>query len=155
MNKVAGTFKIIENWKFIVVDRVTREVLEETEICNTVVNNGLNHVRNWMAGDSIDYPIAIAIGTDNTAVQNTDTALGTEVTRASATISKPENYKVRYTKTFEFGSGESYTIYEAGLFDNTVQSGSIMIARVIEAGGKAVDATVDLIVTCDITIARV
>lgn len=150
----AGTFKIQENWKFETVDHFTGEVLEVSEKCNTIVNNGLTRIRNFLAGDSVDNPIAIAIGTDNTAVTNSDTTLGTEYTRATAGITKSGDYAVEYTKTFEFGSGVSETIYEAGLFDSATESGSTMIARVTDAG-KAVSSSIDLIVTCTVTVSRV
>lgn len=150
----AGTFKIEENWTFTLVDSFTKEIIEKTEICNTVVNDGLIYLRNWMAGDSVSVPIALAIGTGSTAVQNTDSSLGVETERETATVTKPSDYKVKYEKTFTFGSGVSYTVYEAGLFNSTVVSGSTMIARVVEAGGKAISNAVDLIVTAEITIAR-
>jgi len=135
------------------IDNRTGIVLDEEKIHNLVVNDGLNLVRNWMAGDAVDNPTAIAIGEGAVAPANGDTALGNESTRASATVTKPEAYKVKYEKVFTFGSGESYTITEAGLFDSAVESGSTMFNR-LTFSGKGVDADTDLSISITITVAR-
>ncbi|MHA2013369.1 MAG: hypothetical protein ACTSWG_13445 [Candidatus Helarchaeota archaeon] len=152
--KKAGTFKIIENWKFTLKDNSTGKIIEQSERCNTIVNNGLTHLRNWLAGDTVNEPVALAIGTDNTAVTNSDTSLGTEYSRASADVSKDGDYAVEFTHDFTFGSGVSTTIYEAGLFDSAIASGSTMIARTTDSG-KSVDSGTTLTVTCTITVSRV
>lgn len=140
------------DWKFTRVNNETGEVIDVLEVKNTVVNVGLNHIRNWMAGDAVNEPVALAIGTDNTAVQITDTALGSEFDRELAVVTKPTDYVVKYAKTFTFGVSE--TIYEAGLFDSDTFTGSIMIARVVDAGA-VVSSIIDLIVEAEITISRV
>ena len=148
----AGKFKIKENVKFTLKD-LDGNIIEESEHCNTIVNDGLSLVRNWLAGDTVDEPVALGVGTNNTAVTNSDTSLGTEYTRASASVSKDGDYVVEYTHDFTFGSGVSETIYEAGLFDSAVPSGSTMIARTTDSG-KAVDSTKTLTVTWTITVSR-
>ena len=143
------------DWTFTYVDVATGKVLSKKTIQNTVVNLGLAMVRDFLAGDVPDSPVAIGIGTDNTAVQITDVALGTEFTRATASITKPGSYQVKFAKTFNFGSGVSETIPEAGLFDNLTESGSIMFARVIVSPAKVISSSIDLIVEATITISRV
>lgn len=135
------------------IDKATGAVTKRITIHNLVVNNGLNLVRNWMAGDAVNNPQAIAVGTDATSAQNSDTALGTEVLRYAATITKPENYKVRYAKTFSVGSGVSHAIKEVGIFDSAVASSSTMLARL--NCDNTLDADTDLSVTITYTIARV
>ncbi|MGD2071902.1 MAG: hypothetical protein PVG65_00225 [Candidatus Thorarchaeota archaeon] len=150
--KKSGTFNVKWNWKFTLKDD-EGNIISESELCNTIVNNGLTKARNLFFGDAVNVPVALAIGTDNTAVQNSDTALGTEYTRATAVKTKSGDYAIEYTYDFTFGSGVSMTVYEAGLFDNSVASGSIMIARVVDSG-KAVTTASTLTVTCTITFAR-
>lgn len=149
----AGTFQIKENWNIKTIEKLTGKILQEEEKCNLIVNDGLNQLRNWMAGDTVAYPKAIAIGTGTTGATNGDTELETEYTRALAVISKPADYQVKYTKTFTFGSGVSEDITEAGLFDSDTVSGSTMLARVTFTA-KSVSADVDLIVTATISVAR-
>lgn len=136
------------------INNKTGQILDEEKIHNTIVNNGLNLVRDFLGDVAPDVPKYIAIGTDNTAVQNTDTALGTEYTRSVASgIDVATDYQVEFTKIFTFGSGVSETIVEAGLFDNATASGSTMLNRFVFSG-KAVDSDTDLSVTITLTIAR-
>lgn len=150
--KRAGTFKIIENWEIKTVD-CFGNIIEKEEICNLIVNDGLNLVRNLIGNvSSPDYVKAIAIGTGNTAAANSDTALQTEYTRAASTNTTPVNYQAKFTKTFTFGTGVSENITEAGLFTNIV-SGGTMLARTVFTA-KAVTVDVSLVVTATITISR-
>jgi hypothetical protein len=149
----AGTFKIIENWKFERVDHYTHEVLDSEEFCNLIVNNGLERVAKLINGVSSTYFRALAIGTGVIGAVNGDSALGTEVKRATATLSYEASYKAKFVYTFTFGSGESYTITEAGIFDSATVSGSTMLARTTFTG-KNVDTDIDLIVTATITVSR-
>jgi hypothetical protein len=151
--KQAGTFKILENWEITRVDSLGN-VLSHEKICNLIVNDGLNIVRDLLGGLNSQAKVqAIAIGTGATSPANTDTELDTEYTRSSATISAPALYQVQFTKTFTFASGVSETITEAGLFDSAIVSGSKMLARTTFSG-QLVNADVDLIVTAIITISR-
>ncbi len=133
------------------VDKKTGKVLDSEKIHNTIVNTGLNLVRDFLGDVSVNSPKYIAIGEDNTAVQNTDTALGTENTRASSSINVGTDYQAVFSHTFSFGS--SYTITEAGLFDSATASGSTMYNRFVFSG-KAVDTDTDLSVEITLTISR-
>lgn len=150
----AGTFKFIENWKITTVDRATGEVLQNEEICNTIVNDGLERVAKLINNINSTYFRAIAIGTGTTAVTNSDTALETEFTRALASLSYEASYKAKFEKTFSFGSGVSEDITEAGIFDSVTESGSIMLARTTFSA-KSISDSIDLIVTATITVSRV
>ena len=132
------------------IDNSTRVKLSDEEIHNTILNEGKNIVRDLIGGlNSQGAFTHIAIGTDGTASNATDTDLGAEVTRATATVTAPGDYQVKFEKVFTFGSGESYSIQEAGLFDG--ESGSDMLNR-IHFSTKSVDADTDLSVTITITV---
>lgn len=149
----AGTFKLIENWKIERVERSTGKVLDVEEKCNTIVNNGLERVAKLLNGVNATYFRAIAIGTGTTGATTSDTALETEYTRSLATLSYEASYKAKFVKTFDFGSGVSEDITEAGIFDSDTASGSTMLARTTFSA-KAITVDVDLIVTAEITVAR-
>ena len=150
----AGTFKVLENWKIEEVDAYTGEVFSTEEMCNTIVNDGLERMAKLINNVSGTYFNSLAIGTGTTGATATDTSLETEYTRALATLSYEASYKAVFAKTFTFASGISEDITEAGIFDNAVVSGSTMLARTTFSA-KAVTSAVSLIVTATITIARV
>jgi len=149
----AGTFKLSYNIELITSDHYTGEIIDRSEIKNLIVNTGLERVAKLLNGVSSTYLRAIAIGTDDTAVTNADTELGTEVARELATLTYESDYKAKFSKLFTFGSGESYTIKEVGVFDSAVASGSVMFNRALDAG-KSVDSDTDLTVNVTVTCSR-
>ena len=150
----AGTFQLIENWEIKTVDRHTGKILQREEKCNTIVNNGLERVAKLLNGVNSTYFRAIGIGTGTTSATISDTTLETEYTRSLATLAYEASYKATFTKTFEFASGVSEDITEAGLFDSDTVSGSTMLARTTFSA-KSVSGDIDLIVTATITVSRV
>lgn len=136
------------------IDRATGDILDEERIHNIVVNDGLERVAKRLFANTEDFFDYVAIGEDNTSAQATDTSLGTEVAREQATVSYEASYKAKFEKIFTFGSGESYTITEAGIFDDATASGSTMFNRLVFTG-KSVDADTSLSVTITITVGRV
>jgi hypothetical protein len=155
MKKVekAGKIQFKENIELALVDNATGEIIEKEVVSNTVVNTGLEALAKLINGVSTDNFTVIAIGTGSTAVSNGDTALETEVTRASATCTYEADYKAKYQKTFTFGSGEAYDITELGIFDSVTASGSVMLNRVVFSA-KSVNSDISLVVTGTITVAR-
>lgn len=134
------------------IDTNTGEVKDEETIHNTVVNDGLERVAKLLGGvDAVNDFGYIAVGEGSTASQATDTELGNESKRDSAIVSYEANYKCKFEKLFTFGSAESYTITEAGIFDSITASGSTMLNRLVFAG-KAVDSDTDLSVSITITV---
>lgn len=151
--KKAGFAGLSWNIELITKDHWTGKIKERTIVSNTIVNTGLERVAKLINGVSTTPFIAIAIGTNDTAVDNTDTALGTEVDRAEAsTLTYEADYKTKFSHTFTFDSGESYTITEIGVFDNSV-SGGVMLNRALDAG-KSVDVDTDLTVNVTVTVGR-
>ena len=85
---------------------------------------------------------------------NLRVALETEVSRAQADNSGGSyeaNYKCIFEKTFTFGSGESYSITEAGVFDGATETGSTMLDR-FTFTSKSVDSDTDLYIKVTITV---
>ena len=149
----AGTCKYKENWEILLVDN-NGKVLEKEVVSNTIVNSGLERLAKLQNGISSTYFRALAIGTGSTAVTNSDTALDNEYSRALATLSYESDYKTKYTHTWTFGTGVDENITEAGIFDSTTETGSVMLARVTFTA-KHVTAGKQLIVTALITASRV
>ena len=154
MSKISGMFKIIENWKIKRINHKTKELIDKEEICNTVVNDGLERVAKMINNIDGTYFRALAVGTGTTAPTNSDSSLETEYTRALASLSYEADYKAKFEKTFEFGSGVSEDITEAGIFDSDTVSGSTMLARTTFSA-KSVNSDIDLIVTAEISVSRV
>ena len=126
-------------------------VIDREEVKNLVVNTGKERVAKLINGDSSTYFRAIGIGEGTTAPSASDTTLESEATRALATASYESGYKAVFEKTFTFGSGVSYAITEAGMFDSATVSGSVMLDR-FTFTAKNVDADTDLYVKITITV---
>lgn len=152
--KKAGVTGLSWNIELVTSDHYTGKIIEKTKVHNTIVDTGLERTAKLLGGISTTPFIAIAIGTGDTAVTTSDTALETEVARAEASTATYEaSFKMKWSHKFTFGSGESFTITEVGVFDNAT-SGGAMLNRALDAG-KAVDADTDLTVTITITVGRV
>lgn len=148
--KKAGSFKILEN---VTIERFQNgKLLDRIKTKNTVVNAGLEFMAKIAGGISANTWGYIGIGTGTTAVQNSDTALETSVTREAADVTYEASYKLKLEKTFSFGSGENYDITEAGVFD-AAASGNMLNRFTFSA--RSVDSETTLKVTVTITFARV
>jgi hypothetical protein len=145
----AGKIGFEYNIELIRTDHWTGEVIDKSEIHNIIVNDGLERIAKLLNGESVAPFTHIAIGTDDTASTATDTALGAEVAKEEATASYEASYKAKWSHKFVFGSGESYTIEEIGVF-----AGTTMLNRAIAPEGKAVDSETDLTVNVTVTVAR-
>lgn len=130
-------------------------VIEHEELKNLIVTTGKSRVRD-LIGEGIGTGLtgfnSIAIGTGTNAVVIGDTTLQTEVERALASVSAVSTDKVVFEKTFDFGTGDSYAITEAGVFDSDTETGSTMLDRFVFSA-KNVDVDTDLYVKITITIA--
>lgn len=135
------------------IDKATGKVISETKVHNTIVNSGLERIARLLG--NVGSPSAfshIALGTDDTTVTNSDTALGVEVEREAATVSYEADYKCKFEKVFSVGSGTSYSIKEVGIFDGASVSGSTMWARLNT--NNTLDSDTNLSVTITYTMAR-
>lgn len=132
----------------------TGEIKATEKVHNTVVDDGLNRIADLIAGVSSTPFRYIGIGTDPTGVTTGDTALGIEATRSTILTPSDEGVGViLYDHIFSFGSGESYSIVEAGLFDSAVESGSTMFNRLTFAAHD-VDIDNGVRIRITVTIAR-
>jgi hypothetical protein len=143
-------FKMKGIWEFKTVDRLTGKILEIETVENLIVNTGLERVAKLLNGVSSTYFRAIGVGTGTTGALVGNTALETEVTRATATLSYEASYKAKFEYTFTFGG--SYAITEAGIFDSATVSGSVMLNRTTFTA-KNVSTVIDLVVTVTVTAA--
>ena len=111
-------------------DELKQEIIGK----NVVATNG----KEWLASLLYSCALAaatntakyIAIGSDSTTEAATNTALGTETSRHTGTVSYVSNQIVQITATFATGSGTG-NVYEYGLL--TSSTGGTLISRDTEA----------------------
>lgn len=154
MKKEQKDIQLIENITIKLIDHFTKKILDEETIHNTIVDDGVSRIARLANGLTSTAFTAIAIGTDNTAETTSDSTLGTEVARATATVSESPAGTAKWDYTFTFASGESYAITEAGLFDSAIASGSTMLNRVTFTA-KNVDSNIDLVVSATVAFVGV
>ena len=134
-------------WEISTVDLRTNKVIDKEVKENMIVNTGLERIAKLLNGVNTTYFDFIAIGSDNTAVQETDTALGAEVDRKQATTAYETDYKATLEALFLFDAPN--VIREAGGFS----SDNVMLNRVIFSD-KNVDENTGLYVKFTITVSR-
>lgn len=125
---------------------------QRVEGFNVVCTNGKEFLASFLysaaAAASTFTCKYVAIGTDATAEAVGNTALGTESSRHTGTVSYVSNQIFRVKATFSTGSGTG-AIVEYGLFSSA--SAGTMLNRDTEAAiNKGANDT--LTVTCDLTI---
>lgn len=145
-------FKMSYNAIIRRIDNKTKDIIDEERFHNLVVNAGLERVAKRLISNSEDFYDVIAIGEGTTPAANGDTALETEVTRETATVTYEASYKAKFEKVFTFAGPE--TITEAGICDSLTPSGSTFLNHLVFSA-KSVDTDTDLSVTITITFARV
>ena len=111
-----------------VYDREGR-LKDERHIHNLVVNAGKAQVAGLINGSVSGAFTYVAIGTGTTSPSASDTVLGNEVSRVSATVGRTTTSVTNDTATFDatFSFSSSYAITEAGIFN--ASSGGTMLAR--------------------------
>lgn len=108
-------------------------------IPNRITNAGLNLIRNALYGDTVDAEINyIAVGDNNTAVNDADTQLGNEIFRAAVTSRTKTSTGVLDVETFLLDSDGAMTIREIGVFAGGTSSPNTgtMISRVLWSRDK-------------------
>jgi len=119
------------------IERANGDVVEET-VKNTVVNIGKAQVAGLIGGLVTTPFTYVAIGTDNgstLALDATNTGLGAEVKRKSASVSRKTKTVTDDTLVLEatFSNADgltgSQTIQEAGVFD--ANTGGNMLSRAL------------------------
>lgn len=110
-------------------------VIETMEYKNLVVSTGKTFIASRMAGNSATVMSHIALGTGATAAVVGDSALVSEIGRASITSSTPSTNTITYTATFGPGVATG-TLTEAGVF-NAASAGTMLCRTVFPPVGKA------------------
>jgi hypothetical protein len=123
-------------WKIKVIDSKTREVIEETEVKNRIMNLALDELLKVLEGDATDMELKyMALGTDDTPLTNNDLTLGTEIFRTPP-ISQNKTGTGELTTVFTVLDSEAVgNIEEIGIFGGTgagagVDTG-LMISRIL------------------------
>jgi hypothetical protein len=130
MNEIRRNVNIY--WK---LKDLSGNIIMEGSTHNTIVDDGLAQLDKLSNGVDTDFFDDIAIGTDATAVQTTDSALVAEFDRQQATATYTAD-KAQWVYEFTFGSGVSETIEEIGVFNGA----SVMLNRAL-TGGIPVNST--------------
>lgn len=115
---------------------------------NLVVNTGLYHIADRLADVAQNAMSHMAVGTDDTAPDAGDTALGAEVGRVALDSVTRTGADVVYVATFAPGVGTG-ALVEAGLF-NDASAGEMLSRAVFTVRNKAAGDT--LAVTWTLTI---
>jgi hypothetical protein len=140
---------LLGKWKAV----LTRadEVIAEKEGYNVITTAGVSAFVDYLCSAALSATkntfSYVAIGSDNSAEANTDTALGTELSRHTGTVTAFSSiYQV--TATFASGSGTG-NVYEYGLLNSN--SAGDMLSRDTE-GLITKGANDVLTVTAQITL---
>jgi hypothetical protein len=124
----------------------TDEVLGYSYGRNLVVDAGLNEIRDLLGGSGFE-PDEMAVGSNNAAVQSTDTALGTETFRKAIDRRIPEEKKVTFQILLTANDGNG-TLREAGLFEQSTLYARALISPEVEK-----TTSIDVTISHEITIA--
>jgi hypothetical protein len=115
-------------------------VKDKREIKNLVVTAGKGFIAASMLKTTTNSPAAMshmAIGSNNTAAANADTALGTELGRVSLASATNSGAVTTYTATFPAGTGTG-AVVEAGIL-NASSSGTLLCRTVFAVVNKGAD----------------
>lgn len=124
--------KLVGNWKYeLTKPDGTKHVRHGT---NVVCTNGKEFLASFLYSSTVTASTFtmkyVAIGSDSTAEAAANTALGTELSRQTGTVSYVSGQIFQVIATFPAGSGTG-SIYEYGLFSSN--TGGTMLARDTEA----------------------
>ena len=132
--------------EYEIIDHYTGKVLKRGCSKNTVVNNGLTRMSELL-NQNVERFTKIAIGTDNTAPTESDTALASQHDIQDADVGNEAGYKATWSGTFTFVSG--VTINEAGVFT----ASGVMLDRVT-FGDEVCGTDKDFHIKITVTLAR-
>ena len=131
----------------IVITGKDGQVKDQREIKNLVVTSG----KEFIAARMVGTPTAMshmALGSNNTAADAGDTALGTELGRVSLASAAASGAVVTYTASFPAGTATG-AVVEAGVF-NAGSSGTMLCRTVFAVVNKGADDAMN--VTWAITV---
>lgn len=111
-------------------------VKDQRNIKNLVVTTGKEFIAERMVGTPAVMS-HMAIGSDNTAADVADTALGTELGRVALASATSSGAVVTYTATFGAGVGTG-AVVEAGILNNS-SGGTLLCRSVFPVVNKGAD----------------
>jgi hypothetical protein len=120
-------------------------VKDQREIKNLVVTAGKGFIAASMLKTTTNSPAAMshmAIGSNNTAAANGDTALGTELGRVSLASATNSGAVTTYTASFPAGTGTG-AVVEAGVLNNS-SGGSLLCRTVFAVVNKGADDSMSI-----------
>lgn len=126
-------------------------LIESRDFPNLVVNAGLAYIADQLSDQGETAMSHMAVGSGGTAVDPTDTALGSELGRVALTSTTQSTNSVVYVATFGAGTG-SGAITEAGIF-NDVAAGTMLCRSVFSVINKAAGDSLTVTWTLTITAA--
>ncbi len=124
------------------------ELKNECEVSNLVVDAGLDFIASRMTGTSSAVMSHMAIGSDDTAADAGDTALGSELGRVTLDSATVTDNAIAYVATFPAGTGTG-AVTEAGLF-NDATTGDMLCRTVFSVINKA--AGDSMVITWTVTV---
>jgi hypothetical protein len=127
-------------------DAKTQKIIGYSYGRNLIVNAGRNEVRDLLGGTGFE-PDEMAVGSGDTAVTATDTALASETFRKSIDRRIGESYKITFQILLTGGDADGTTIKEAGLFTQ-----STLYARALISPTITKDVGIDVTISHEITI---
>jgi len=131
----AEQIKVTGQVSIVITDK-HGQIKDQREIKNLVVTTGKEFIAARMVGTP-DVMSHMALGADNTAAANGDTALGSELGRVALASASYTAAVVTYTASFPAGTATG-AVVEAGVF-NDASSGTMLCRTVFAVVNKGVD----------------
>lgn len=125
-----------------------QNIKQKLFIPNLVVTVGKEYIASRMVDASDDVMSHMAVGTSNLSLVTSNTALGTEAARVALTSSVRTDNTIRYTATFDPGTGTG-ALVEAGILNDSVD-GILLCRTTFSVVNK--DAADTLTINWDVTI---
>lgn len=123
-------------------------VKQEFTVPNLVVDSGLDFIASRMKDATATAMSHMAVGTDNTAADAADTALGTEIARVALATPTVTDNAIAYVASYPAGTGTG-ALTEAGIF-NAATNGDMLCRTVFAVINKG--AADSMTVTWTVTI---
>jgi len=143
--------RLYQNVKITVENEKTGEIYTQ-EVRNRIPTAGRNYIIDLIRGENTEPITHFAVGTDDTATDDTDTTLGNEVYRQSITKITTEDSLLSVNYFLSSNEANGNTITEAGIFNDGTAGD--MLGRVVYSSIDK-DENVSVTFEWDITLAYV
>ena len=138
--KISANYKLETNIK-VTVEDTAGNILDIQEFHNSIMDVGFNLLRDALKGDVSDCEIKyVAVGTDGSAIDTTDTTLGTETFRKIKTSDAAGATGVLTTTVYIAPAEAVAAIEEIGWFAGAAAGAGadsgVMVSRVLYSRNK-------------------